>query len=103
MNQQVTASRSCERQRCPASSQAKPSFLKRESFDSGHEPTSNKFFFNILQISIKVWTSKKEVLQKIATDKNVMVVLVQETHQNNPQNLKLSGFVQANHIPHAHL
>ena len=31
-----------------------------------------------------------------------MVVLVQETHQNNSQNLKLSGFVRANHIPHAH-
>ena len=31
-----------------------------------------------------------------------MVVRVQETHQNNPQNLKLSGFVRANHIPHAH-
>ena len=31
-----------------------------------------------------------------------MVVLVQETHQNNPQNLKLSGFVRANHMPHAH-
>ena len=35
----------------------------------------------------------KKVLQKIATDKNVMVVLVQETHQNIPQNLKLSGFI----------
>ena len=103
LTQQVTASRSCERQRCPASSQEKPSFLGRESFDSGHEPTSNKFSFNILQINIKGWTSsKKEVLQKIATDKNVMVVLVQETHQNNPQNLKLSDFVRANHIPHAH-
>ena len=31
-----------------------------------------------------------------------MVALVQETHQNDPQNLKLSGFVRANHIPHAH-
>ena len=31
-----------------------------------------------------------------------MVVLVQEIHQNNPQNLKLSGFVRANHIPYAH-
>ena len=103
INQQVTASRNCERRRCPASTQEKPSFLGRESFDSGHEPTSNKFSFNILQINIEGWTSsKKEVLQTIATDKNVMVVLVQETHQNNPQNLKLCGFVLANHIPHAH-
>ena len=31
-----------------------------------------------------------------------MVVLLQEIHQNNPQNLKLSGFVRVNHIPHAH-
>ena len=77
MNQQVTASRSCERLRCPASSQAKSSFLGRASFDFGLEPTSNKFSFNIVLINIEDWTSsKKEVLQKIATDKNVMVVLV---------------------------
>ena len=81
INQQVIVSRSSERQRCPASSQEKPSFLGRESFDSGHVPTSKKFSFNILQINIEGWTSpKKEVLQKIATDKNIMVVLVQETH-----------------------
>ena len=85
MNQQETASWSCERQRCPASCQAKPSFLGQESFDSGHEPISNKLSFNILQINIEGWTSsKKEILRKIATDKNVMIVLVQETHQNNP-------------------
>ena len=66
-------------------------------------PPSNKFSFNILQINIEGWTSpKKEILQKIAIEKNLMVMLVQETHQNNPQNLKLSGFVRANHIPHAH-
>ena len=105
MNQQVTdtASGSCERQRCPTSSQAKLSFLGRESYDSGHEPTSNKLSFNIFQINIEGWiSSKKEVLRKIATDKNVMAVLVQVTHENNPQNLKLSGFVRAKHIPHAH-
>ena len=73
-----------------------PSSSGRESVDSGKKP------LNILQINVEGWTSaKREVLQKLVSDKSCMVVLVQETHQTNSDKLKLYGFTLADFIPSA--
>ncbi|CAG0890276.1 unnamed protein product [Cyprideis torosa] len=57
----------------------------------------------ILQLNIEGWTTaKREVLEVVTKRNDCHVVLVQETHQQGPQKLLLSGFNLADYIPDNH-
>ena len=66
------------------------SFSGQESHDSGNEPIA------ILQINAEGWTRpKSEILQNICEKRKISVVLVEETHQQEPSAVKLYRYTLA--------
>jgi len=59
----------------------------------------------ILQINIEGWIrAKREILEKLTSEHQQTVVMIQETHQENQEQerLKLGGYILADYIPSKH-
>ena len=84
---------SCTRDLSPR----QPLSLERDFPKSGKAPLS------ILQLNNEGWTTaKREVLQHVAAVHDANVVLIQETHQQTEDQLKLYGFTLADRTFSAH-